>query len=194
MKSRICDYFYGFTKKIFSYFPYSMLYKICTLVKTRFLDILISLVFLILVILGISNLFSENTSAPLQTGQADIVYTIKVEKKDSVFFESIKDGDIVFRKNSDAVSGEILSCDTVPANYITQNPGNLTFEQTEVESLFDGYIRIKTTADVLHPDLIIYNEAVKIGKIFNIRTENTVLNGYITAIEYDKELMGGFGK
>ena len=157
--------------------------------KINLLDILIILVVLAFVALGAAKLFSGFTSSKNET--TELIYTIEVTKKDADFFESIKEGDSVFKKNTKEPNGEVVSCEVAPAQYITKNLDSLTFEITEAENKFDGKIKIKVQADINQPDLMVDNEAIKIGKDYAVRTENSVLEGYIIDMEFDKELMGG---
>ncbi|MBE7027715.1 MAG: DUF4330 domain-containing protein [Ruminococcaceae bacterium] len=162
--------------------------------KINILDILIILVILVFIVLGASKIFSGALGDSGSANTIEVLYTVEVAKKDAEFFESIKEGDVVFKKNTKEVGGEVISCDIKPAKYITANTNKLSYELTEAENKFDGYITIKTTADVSYPDMIVGGDEIKIGKNYDLRTENTVLNGYITSIEYDKEKMGGFAR
>ena len=162
--------------------------------KINILDILIALVILIFILLGAMKLFSGVLGSKGSANTIEVLYTVEVTKKDVDFFESIKEGDVVFKKNTKEIGGEVVSCEVKPAKYTTANLNRLTYELTEAENKFDGYITIKTTAEVSYPDMLVGGDEIKIGKSYDLRTENTVLNGYITSIEYDKEKMGGFAK
>jgi len=159
--------------------------------KINILDIIILLVVLVFILLGSKALFSGIISNQNNQKTTEVVYTLEVAKEDADFFDSIKEGDTVFKKNTKEPSGEVVSCDVKPAKYLTANLENLTYEITEAEDKFDGHVKIKVTADIDYPDLKVDGEALKIGKELAIRTENTVMNGYIIDLEYDKEMMGG---
>lgn len=162
--------------------------------KINILDVLIVLVILLFIILGATKLFSGILGSKISSNTIEVLYTVEVTKKDADFFESIREGDVVFKKNTKEIGGEVVSCEIKPAKYTTANLNRLTYELTEAENKFDGYITIKTLADVKYPDMLVGGDEIKIGKSYDLRTENTVLNGYITSIEYDKEKMGGFAK
>jgi len=162
--------------------------------KINILDILIILVILLFIALGALKIFSGVLGSRGSLNTLEVKYTVEVTKKDAEFFESIKEGDVVFKKNTKEVGGEVVSCDIKPAKYITPNANRLSYELTEAENKFDGYVTIKTIADVSYPDILVGGDEIKIGKSYDLRTENTVLNGYITSIEYDKEKMGGFAR
>ncbi len=162
--------------------------------KINILDILIMLIILLFIALGATKFFSGLLGSKVGTNTIDVLYTVEVTKKDAEFFESIKEGDAVFKKNTKEIGGEVVSCEIKPAKYITANLNKLSYEVTEAENKFDGYITVKATADVSYPDMLIGGDEIKIGKSYDLRTENTVLNGYITSIEYDKEKMGGFAR
>lgn len=162
--------------------------------KVNILDILIVLVVLLFIGFGAIKLFSGVLGGTGSSNTIEVLYTIEVTKKDADFFESIKEGDVVFKKNTKEIGGEVVSCEIKPAKYTTANLTKPSYEITEAENKFDGFITVKATADVTYPDMLVGGDEIKIGKRYDLRTENTVLNGYITSMEYDKEVMGGFAK
>lgn len=162
--------------------------------KINILDILLVLVILLFIALGAMKLFSGFLGGAGSSDTIEILYTVEVTKKDASLFESIKEGDIVFKKNTKEQGGEVVSFKTTPAKHTGANLENHTYTITELKDKLDGYITIKATASVRYPDMLIGDEEIKIGKSYDVRTENTVLNGYITSIEYDKEKMGGFAQ
>ena len=157
--------------------------------KINLLDILIILAILAFVALGATKIFSNTISNKKDDKTIELTYTLEVTKKDADFFESINEGDIVFKKNTHIPGGEILSCDVKPAKYVTPNTDTMTYDLIEVEDKFDGHIKIKVEADMEYPDLIVDGEIIKIGKEQAVRSENTIMNGYVIAMEYDKEIM-----
>lgn len=165
--------------------------------KVSIIDILIVLIILVFTFIGTFFLLTNSEKEEneqvinIATENMEIIYTVKVTKKDAVFFETINEGNNVLSASMEPI-GEIISCEVSPAKYITENVEKLTFEQTVAEDKFDALIKIKTTAAICYPDFIIDGESIKVGKELCIRTENNLLNGQITQIEYDKEKMGGF--
>lgn len=160
--------------------------------RINILDILIVLILIVAVYFAGAGFLSRISGGKVTVKNTmEVIYTVEVTKQTSEYFDKISPGNIVFHTNSKEPGGTVIECQLKPAVYEVENKENMTFENAEVDGMYDGYIKIKATADVNYPDLTLDSEAIKIGKFVSYRTESVIMKGHITAIEYDHDELRG---
>lgn len=155
--------------------------------KINILDIVLLILFAAAVIFAAKALLPRFFSNESSAADTEAVYTIEVTKETEDYFENIKPGDKVFGENTDDEIGTVVSCTASPAVYIVEDKENAEYREVTVEGRYDGLVKIKSPVTVKYPDITAGTNSIKIGVLTNLRTENSLIRGYIVAMEGDFE-------
>ena len=114
--------------------------------------------------------------------------TLEIRYADPEFLENIEEGQVVSAAITKEEVGSILSVSHKPSRELVENHEEKKLEYTELTDKIDLNVEIEAMATMEQTDIMVSENAVKIGKSMSYYTGEAVLSGTIIGIEYDETL------
>lgn len=150
--------------------------------KINILDIFIVILFICILFVAVKFL-SPSLIGGDGAKTPEVVYTIEVTNQPLSFFESIEKGDMVYGENTTEQMGTIEAVNTMPSVINVEDKESMKIVKNTIPDKYDGLVKVRSKAEISNPDITVSGKDIKVGELAARRTENTILRGYIVAIE-----------
>ncbi len=155
--------------------------KRINIIDVLFLIVLIAVI--ILGVMGLSGVTKENAEI-----QNKVELTLEIQEKDLEFLGSVKEGQTVYDAITKEQVGTVASVSYKPSRELVENHVEKKLQYAEIQNKIDLNVEIEATATMKQADIMVSENAVKIGKSMSYYTGEAVLSGTIIGIEYDEAL------
>lgn len=155
--------------------------KRINIIDVLFLIVLIAII--IFVVAGLTGVRKNDAEI-----QNKVELTLEIKESDLEFLGSVKEGQTVYDAITKEQVGSIVSVSYKPSRKLSENHKEKKLQYAEIENKIDLNIEIEAMATIEQSDIMVSENAVKIGKSMSYYTGEAVLSGTIIGIEYDETL------
>ena len=154
--------------------------------RINIIDVLFLIVIVAVVIVAAAGLTGvTKKDAEIQN---KVELTLEIKNADPEFLDNIEEGQIVYDAITKEEVGNIASVSHKPSRELVENYNSKKLEYADIPDKIDLNVEIEAVATMKQADIMVSENAVKIGKSMSYYTGEAVLSGTIIGIEYDETL------
>lgn len=154
--------------------------------RINIIDILFIILIVAVVVFAVAGLSGVTKGKAEVKNKVELTLEIRYAEPD--FLENIEEGQVVYDAITKEEVGSILSVSHKPSRELVENHEEKKFEYAELTDKIDLNIEIEAMATMKQADIMVSENAVKIGKSMSYYTGEAVLSGTIIGIDYDETL------
>lgn len=151
--------------------------------KASIVDVLI-IIFALLVIVVIIDKVPSLMQTSTGGGETKkVTFTVETESVPMNFIEQIKVGDKIYNSSKNYYMGEVVSVTSGPYKKIFENTEKGVFNNVEMPNEYVAFITIQGDAKIAGDNIMIDQEAIKVGAQLPVKGKGYAAFSYIIKIE-----------
>jgi hypothetical protein len=138
---------------------------------------------LILIFLFLFSFFFLKRNSLINKNNRTIFFKIEAQQLESDLVNKIKIGDRIFDNVKNFYYGEIHDLEIKPATKILENIIDGNFVLSDIKNKNNVYLKIKCDVNETLDGFYIGENSIRLGKLYNLKSKNFCISGYIIDIE-----------